>query len=51
MAHRVAALERILNEKILALDDRIQVMDFSIKESNQAMNVKLVRLNELSRHF
>ena len=48
LAERVSMLEKILNERLLSIDDRLQVMDFKSAESNRAMHAKISRLEELS---
>ena len=46
LAHRVAVLEKILTERVLAIDDRLQVIKFEMSEANDRLSEQIGRLEE-----
>ena len=48
LADRVMVLEKIITERFLAIDDRLQVMDHGTSETNRALLAKLGQIEERS---
>ena len=51
LAERVATLESLLTERVLAIDDRLQVIEMTTREHAQDVSVKLRELNEQSHEL